>query len=61
MRVGRTNFGEVASYFVTESYLRHIICPSQIHCWIADVLGLGQYPIKWRTLDEGRPHPRFEN
>jgi hypothetical protein len=61
VRVGRTNFGEVASYFVTESYLPHIIDPSQVHCWIADVLGLGLYPIKWRTLGDGRPHPRFEN
>jgi hypothetical protein len=27
VHVGRINFGEVASYFITESYLGHIICP----------------------------------
>jgi len=61
VRIGRTNFGEVASYFVAETYRRHIICPSQIHYWVAGVLGLGRYPIKWRTIDDGRPHPRTEN
>jgi hypothetical protein len=61
VRIGRTNFGEVASYFVTETYRVHMICSGQTHCWIADVLGLGQYPIQWRTIDQGRPNPRAEN
>jgi hypothetical protein len=61
VRIGRTNFGEVASYFVTETYRPHIIGPGQVHCWIADLLGLGRYPIQWRTLDDGRPHPRTED
>jgi hypothetical protein len=58
VRIGRLNFGQVASYYVTESYRPHIICPHRIHCWIADLLGLNQYPIKWWNLDDGRPNPR---
>jgi hypothetical protein len=58
VRIGRTNFGEVASYFVTRSYRRWFVCEYQVHCWVADVLGLGAYPINWRTLDQGRPNLR---
>jgi hypothetical protein len=58
VRIGRLNLGQVASYYVTDTYRPHIVCPHKIHCWIADLLGLGQYPIKWWTLDEGRPNPR---
>jgi hypothetical protein len=61
LHVGRTNFGETASFLITKIHTPHIICPSVVHCWIADLLGLGQYPIKWRTLDEGRPRPRLED
>jgi len=61
VRIGRTNFGEVASYYVAETYWSHMIFSGQNHPWIAEVLGLCQYPIKWRTIDEGRPHPSSEN
>ena len=60
-RIGRTNFGEVASYYVADNYRDWLICPRQTHCWIADLLGLGQYPIKWRRLEDGRPRPRRED
>jgi hypothetical protein len=55
LRIGRTNFGHVASYYVTDGYAAWIPCPRQPECWVADLLGLGQYPIKWRTLEQGRP------
>ena len=61
VRIGRTNFGEVAGYYITRSYEKWIICPHRTHCWIADLLGLGQYPIKWRTLDDGRPRPAIDD
>jgi hypothetical protein len=61
VRIGRTNFGEVASYYVADNYEDLIICPNQVHCWIADLLGLGQYPIKWRRLEDGRPRPSRED
>jgi hypothetical protein len=61
VRIGRTNFGEVASYYVTETYTAHMPCPKQVQCWVADFLGLGRYPIKWRTLEEGRPRPSRED
>jgi hypothetical protein len=61
VHIGRTNFGAVASYWVTRSYHRWIVCTHQLQCWVADVLGLGAYPIKWRTLDDGRPHPGRED
>jgi hypothetical protein len=61
VRIGRTNFGEVASYYIARTYESHMICPNQIHCWVADLLGLGNYPIKWRTLEEGRPRPSQED
>jgi hypothetical protein len=60
VRIGRTNFGEVASYYVAENYRNLLICPCEVHCWIADLLGLGQYPIKWRRLEDGRPRPSRE-
>ena len=55
LRIGRTNFGDVASYYITDSYRDWIIDPCQVHCWVADLLGLGQYLIRWRTLEQGRP------
>ena len=60
VRIGRTNFGEVASYYVTDSYRNRIVNVGQTQCGIADLLGLQQYPIRWRTLEEGRPRPRRE-
>jgi len=61
VHVGRTNFGSVASWAVTRSYDRYIICKHEVHCRVADALGLRAYPIKWRTLDDGRPHPNRED
>ena len=61
VRIGRTNFGEVASYYVADNYAALLICPRQMHCWVADLLGLGQYPIKWRRLEDGRPRPSRED
>jgi hypothetical protein len=58
VRIGRTNFGNVASYYVTHSYLPWIVCPHQTCCWVADLIGVGAYPVKWRTLDQGRPAHR---
>jgi hypothetical protein len=58
VRIGRTNFGDVASYYVAETYVPWMICEKQVHCWVADLLGLGGYPIKWRTQEMGRPRPR---
>ncbi|HEY1376638.1 MAG TPA: hypothetical protein VGF55_07580 [Gemmataceae bacterium] len=55
VRIGRTNFGDTASYWITVSYTDWIICTKRVHCWVADVLGLGQYPIQWKTLEEGPP------
>jgi hypothetical protein len=55
LRVGRTNFGDVASYYITDSYRQWIVCPHEVYPWVAELLGLGQYPIRWRTLDQGRP------
>ncbi len=55
LRIGRTNFGDTASYYVTDSYYDWMICPKRVHCWVADVLGLGQYPIKWQRLEDGPP------
>jgi hypothetical protein len=55
LRIGRTNFGDVASYYVTDSYRPWIVDACQTHRWVADQLGLGQYPIRWRTLAQGRP------
>jgi hypothetical protein len=55
LRIGRTNFGDVASYYITDNYRDLIINPCQTYCWVADLLGLGQYPIKWRTLQQGPP------
>ena len=54
-RIGRTNFGDTASYYVTDSYEPWIICPKQVHCWVADLLGLGRYAVIWRTLEQGPP------
>jgi hypothetical protein len=58
LRIGRTNFGDVASYYITNSYDIWICNTHQIHCWVGDLLGLGAYPIKWRTLDQGPPRGR---
>ncbi|MFL5329769.1 MAG: hypothetical protein ACJ8C4_12730 [Gemmataceae bacterium] len=58
--VGRTNFGQVASYDVVKNYDYWMINPCQTHPWIADLLCLNQWPVRWRTLDEGRPRPRME-
>ncbi len=55
LRIGRFNFGNVASYYITDSYRAWIIDACRVHGWVADLLGLGQYPIRWRTLEEGRP------
>jgi hypothetical protein len=55
LRIGRTNFGHVASYYIADSYAAWIVNTCQEHCWVADLLGLGQYPIQWRRLEEGRP------
>jgi hypothetical protein len=55
LRIGRTNFGDVASWYVIDSYYRWLCCEHRVECWVADILGLGQYPIRWRTLDQGRP------
>ncbi|MFL5341173.1 MAG: hypothetical protein ACJ8F7_13580 [Gemmataceae bacterium] len=55
LRVGRTNFGERASFQVAQSYADWIVNSCQTHCWVADILGLNDYPIKWRSLEEGRP------
>jgi hypothetical protein len=55
LRIGRTNFGDVASYYVADSYRPWMICPHEIECWVLNLLDLQQYPIKWRTLDQGRP------
>jgi hypothetical protein len=55
LRIGRTNFGDVASFYITDSYRPWIVDACQTHCWVADLLGLGQYPIRWRTLADGRP------
>jgi hypothetical protein len=58
VRIGRTNFGDVASYYVAETYVPWMCCPNQVHCWVADLIGLGNYPIKWRTQEQGRPRAR---
>jgi hypothetical protein len=58
--VGRTNFGQVASYDVVKNYRSWLIDSCHTHCWVADLLGINQWPVRWRTLAEGRPHPRFE-
>jgi hypothetical protein len=55
LRIGRTNFGHVAGYYITDSYAAWILDRCQVHGWVADLLGLGQYPIRWRTLAEGPP------
>jgi hypothetical protein len=60
LRIGRLNFGEVASYYITDSYEDWICNKCRVHSWVADLLGLGQYPIRWRMLQEGRPWPRKE-
>lgn len=57
LRIGRTNFGHVASYYVTDSYESWFCDPCRVHCWVADLIGLGEYPIRWRTLEQGRPRP----
>jgi hypothetical protein len=61
VHVGRVNFGVVASWAVTRSYGRFIVGEHKVHRGVVDVLGLGAYPIKWRTLDDGRPRPRNED
>jgi hypothetical protein len=58
LRIGRTNFGDVASYYVANSYDIWICNTHQVHCWVSDLLGLGAYPIRWRTLDQGPPRGR---
>ena len=58
LRIGRTNYGVVASYYVTESYWDWIVCPKQVHDWVADLLGLERYPINWRRLEQGPPRRR---
>jgi hypothetical protein len=55
LRVGRTNFGHVASYYIADGYRAWMLNPCREECWVADLLGLGQYPIQWRTLQQGRP------
>jgi hypothetical protein len=55
LRIGRTNFGDTASYYIADSYRPWYCCPIVPECAIAEMLGLGQYPIKWRTLEQGRP------
>ena len=37
--------GEVASYLITRRYERWMPEGRQVHPWVADVLGLGAYPI----------------
>jgi hypothetical protein len=55
VRIGRANFGHVASYWVMYAYRDWLCCPREPQCWIAEMLGLDQYPIQWRTLEQGVP------
>ena len=55
LRIGRTNFGDTASWYVTDSYWKDICCTHRVDCWVADLLGLGGYPIRWWTIDQGPP------
>lgn len=55
VRIGRTNFGDVASYWVMYAYREWLCCPREPQCWLIEMLELCQYPIQWRTLDQGVP------
>src|SRR5262245_55603588 len=55
LRIGRTNFGHTASYYIAESYKAWIAPGLPPEYWVADLLGLGQYPICWRTVEQGPP------
>jgi hypothetical protein len=50
LRVASPGYGEVASYLIALRLKRWIICPEQIHEWVAERLGLGCYPIICRDL-----------
>ena len=58
--VGRLNFGEVASYRIVDNYEDWIMDRCHVHCWVADLLGLNQWPVRWRSVTENRPQPRRE-
>lgn len=58
--VGRYDFGEVASYQITDGYRRWMCDPCREHCEVAAALGLGRYPIRWRRLADGRPWPLLD-
>ena len=55
LRIGRTNFGDTASWYIADGYEEWVVCKQQIHCWVADLLGLGRYPIEWKRVEDGRP------
>jgi len=52
LRIGRPSWGKSASYFITLTLAPYMIEPLQIHDWVARRLGLDQYPITVRDLDQ---------
>lgn len=50
--LGNRSYGEPASYFATLALLPHILDPDQKHDWLVERLGLTEYPISPRGLEE---------
>lgn len=55
LRVASPGWGEVASYLVLVGYRRHILDDHQVYPWVAEALGLREYPLINRDRD--RPGP----
>ncbi len=54
LRVASPGWGETASYAVTLRFEPYFINPEHKHTWLLLALGLGQYPIIHRDLEEPR-------
>lgn len=51
LRIASPGWGESASYFVTLQLLPWIVAPRQTHPYVAGWLGLGEYELIYRDLD----------
>ncbi len=58
VRIGTATWGQSASYFITLSLGRHLVNPLQTHEWLMGALGLLNYPIVARDLEDRNPTVR---
>jgi hypothetical protein len=54
VRILMPAWGETASYFVLREFYPWVIDRDRIHGWVGNALGLDQYPILYRDLEDPR-------